>query len=86
MRVFRVPDPLSSVRSATRNEAGVDILLHQSAVRTAPHLDEEQDGLAQAPAPLSFSETCQILNYSAFPYRFFPNNNSMHQVSAAQCP
>ncbi|KAN0121288.1 Amidase signature domain containing protein [Russula decolorans] len=45
MRVFRVPDPLSA-RSATRqNEAGVHILLHPSAVRTAPHLDEEQDGL-----------------------------------------
>lgn len=44
MRVLRVPDPLSA-RSATRNEAGVHILLHPSAVRTAPHLDEEQDGL-----------------------------------------
>jgi aspartyl-tRNA(Asn)/glutamyl-tRNA(Gln) amidotransferase subunit A len=45
MRVFRVPDPLSARRSATRNEAGVHVLLHPSAVRTAPHLDEEQDGL-----------------------------------------
>jgi aspartyl-tRNA(Asn)/glutamyl-tRNA(Gln) amidotransferase subunit A len=45
MRVFRVPDPLSARRSITRNEAGVHILLHPSAVRTAPHLDEEQDGL-----------------------------------------
>ncbi|KAH9987500.1 amidase signature domain-containing protein [Russula vinacea] len=42
MRVFRVPNPLA--RSATPNEAGVHILLHPSAVRTAPHLDE-QDGL-----------------------------------------
>ena len=44
MRVFRVPNPLSA-RSVTRNEAGVHVLLHPSAVRTAPHLDEEQDGL-----------------------------------------
>ena len=44
MRVFRVPDTLRA-RPATRNEAGVHILLHPSAVRTAPHLDEEQDGL-----------------------------------------
>ena len=42
MRVFRVPNPLA--RSATPNEAGVHVLLHPSAVRTAPHLDE-QDGL-----------------------------------------
>ena len=44
MRVFRVPDPLSAPRLA-RNEAGVHILLHPSAVRTVPRLDEEQDGL-----------------------------------------
>jgi aspartyl-tRNA(Asn)/glutamyl-tRNA(Gln) amidotransferase subunit A len=44
MRVFCVPDPLSA-QSAARNEAGVHILLHPSAVRTAPRLDEEQDGL-----------------------------------------
>jgi aspartyl-tRNA(Asn)/glutamyl-tRNA(Gln) amidotransferase subunit A len=46
MRVFRVPDPLSARPATRRNEAGVHILLHPSAVRTAPHLDEEQvDGL-----------------------------------------
>ena len=45
MRVFCVPDPLSARRPVTRNEAGVHVLLHPSAVRTAPHLDEEQDGL-----------------------------------------
>lgn len=45
MRVFCVPDPLSARRSVTHNEAGVHVLLHPSAVRTAPHLDEEQDGL-----------------------------------------
>lgn len=44
MRVFRVPDPLSA-RPAIRNEAGVHILLHPSAVRTAPRLNEAQDGL-----------------------------------------
>ena len=37
-----MPNPLT--RSATPNEAGVHVLLHPSAVRTAPHLDE-QDGL-----------------------------------------
>ncbi|KAH9039290.1 amidase signature enzyme [Lactarius pseudohatsudake] len=42
MRVFRVPNPLAE--SPARNEAGVHVLLHPSAVRTAPHLDE-QDGL-----------------------------------------
>ena len=42
MRVFRVPNPLAV--SPARNEAGVHVLLHPSAVRTAPHLDE-QDGL-----------------------------------------
>ncbi|KAI9510047.1 amidase signature enzyme [Russula earlei] len=42
MRVFRVPNPLA--RSATPNVAGVHVLLHPSAVRTAPFLDE-QDGL-----------------------------------------
>jgi aspartyl-tRNA(Asn)/glutamyl-tRNA(Gln) amidotransferase subunit A len=45
MRIFRVPDPLSARSAARRNEVGVDILLHPSAVRTAPHLDEAQDGL-----------------------------------------
>ena len=46
MGVFRVPNPLSTQkRSATWNEAGVHIVLHPSAVRTAPHLDEEQDGV-----------------------------------------
>jgi len=45
MRVLRVPDPLSARSATRRNEAGVHILLHPSAVRTAPHLDEEQDGL-----------------------------------------
>lgn len=42
MRVFRVPNPLAV--SPAHNEAGVHVLLHPSAVRTAPHLDE-QDGL-----------------------------------------
>jgi aspartyl-tRNA(Asn)/glutamyl-tRNA(Gln) amidotransferase subunit A len=42
MGVFCVPNPLA--KSATRNEAGVHVLLHPSAVRMAPHLDE-QDGL-----------------------------------------
>ena len=45
MRVFRVPDPLRARSATRRNEAGIHILLHPSAVRTAPHLDEEQDGL-----------------------------------------
>jgi aspartyl-tRNA(Asn)/glutamyl-tRNA(Gln) amidotransferase subunit A len=46
MRIFRVPDPLSARSATLRNEAGVHILLHPSAVRTAPHLDDEQvDGL-----------------------------------------
>ncbi|KAI9440754.1 amidase signature enzyme [Lactarius indigo] len=42
MRVFRVPNPLAV--SPMCNEAGVHVLLHPSAVRTAPRLDE-QDGL-----------------------------------------
>jgi aspartyl-tRNA(Asn)/glutamyl-tRNA(Gln) amidotransferase subunit A len=42
MRVFRIPNPLA--RSASPNVEGVHVLLHPSAVRTAPHLDE-QDGL-----------------------------------------
>ena len=42
MRVFCVPNPLAT--SPARNEVGVHVLLHPSAVRTAPHLDE-QDGL-----------------------------------------
>ena len=42
MRVFRVPNPLA--RSASPNVDGVHLLLHPSAVRTAPRLDE-QDGL-----------------------------------------
>jgi aspartyl-tRNA(Asn)/glutamyl-tRNA(Gln) amidotransferase subunit A len=42
MHVVGVPNPLA--QSATPNEAGVHALLHLSAVRTAPHLDE-QDGL-----------------------------------------
>jgi len=42
VRVFRVPN-LHAV-SPARNEADVHVLLHPSAVRTAPHLDE-QDGL-----------------------------------------
>ncbi|KAH9074850.1 amidase signature enzyme [Lactarius deliciosus] len=46
MRVFRVPNPLAE--SPARNEAGVHVLLHPSAVRTAPHLDE-QDGLDAVP-------------------------------------
>jgi aspartyl-tRNA(Asn)/glutamyl-tRNA(Gln) amidotransferase subunit A len=39
MRDFRVPNPLA--RSATLNEAAVHVLLHPSAIRTAPHLDEQ---------------------------------------------
>jgi aspartyl-tRNA(Asn)/glutamyl-tRNA(Gln) amidotransferase subunit A len=42
MRVFRVPNPLTL--SADLNKDGVHVLLHPSAVRTAPHLDE-RDGL-----------------------------------------
>jgi len=38
-----VPNPLT--RSVAQNEAGVHVLLHPSAVRTAPYLDDEQDGL-----------------------------------------
>ncbi|KAI0272757.1 amidase signature enzyme [Gloeopeniophorella convolvens] len=40
MRVFRVPNPLA--RATTQNAAGVHVLLHPSAVRTAPPLDEEE--------------------------------------------
>jgi aspartyl-tRNA(Asn)/glutamyl-tRNA(Gln) amidotransferase subunit A len=43
IRAFRVPNPLA--RSVTQNEPGVHVLLHPSAVRTAPYLDNEQDGL-----------------------------------------
>jgi len=43
MRVFRVPNPLA--RSAAPNDPGVHVLLHPSAIRAAPHLDE-QSGLA----------------------------------------
>jgi len=39
MRVFRVPNPLA--RSAAPNDPGVHVLLHPSAIRTAPHLDEQ---------------------------------------------
>jgi aspartyl-tRNA(Asn)/glutamyl-tRNA(Gln) amidotransferase subunit A len=39
MRVFRVPNPLA--RSAVTNDPGVHVLLHPSAIRTAPHLDEQ---------------------------------------------
>ena len=42
MRVFRVPNPLA--RSAAPNHPGVHVLLHPSAIRTAPCLDE-QSGL-----------------------------------------
>jgi aspartyl-tRNA(Asn)/glutamyl-tRNA(Gln) amidotransferase subunit A len=42
MRVFCIPNPLA--RSASPNVNGVHVLLHPSAVRTAPHL-HEQDGL-----------------------------------------
>jgi aspartyl-tRNA(Asn)/glutamyl-tRNA(Gln) amidotransferase subunit A len=42
MRVFRVPNPLA--QSATPNASGVHVLLHPSAIRTAPRLDE-QSGL-----------------------------------------
>ena len=38
-RVFRVPDPLA--RSAVPNADGVHVLLHPSAIRTAPRLDEQ---------------------------------------------
>jgi aspartyl-tRNA(Asn)/glutamyl-tRNA(Gln) amidotransferase subunit A len=40
MRVFRVPNPLAA-RSAAPNDSGVHVLLHPSAIRTAPHLDEQ---------------------------------------------
>jgi len=43
MRVFYVPNPL--VCSAAPNDSGVPVLLHPSAIRTAPQLDE-QSGLA----------------------------------------
>ena len=39
MRVFRVPNPLAL--SAVANDPGVHVLLHPSAIRTAPHLDEQ---------------------------------------------
>ena len=42
MRAFRVPNPLAV--SPARNDTGVHVLVHPSAVCTAPHLDE-QDGL-----------------------------------------
>ncbi|KAI0251416.1 amidase signature domain-containing protein [Lactifluus subvellereus] len=45
MRVFRVPNPLA--RSASPHVDGVHLLLHPSAVRTAPRLDE-QDGSLDA--------------------------------------
>ena len=45
MRVFRVPNPLArSAAAAAPNPAGVHVLLHPSAVRMAPRLDEQQDG------------------------------------------
>ncbi|KAH9987131.1 amidase signature enzyme [Russula compacta] len=46
MRVFRVPNPLARLAAAAAapNPAGVHVLLHPSAVRTAPRLDEQQDG------------------------------------------
>jgi aspartyl-tRNA(Asn)/glutamyl-tRNA(Gln) amidotransferase subunit A len=43
MRVFRVPNPLAV--SSARNDTGVHVLVHPSAVRTAPHFSSEQDGL-----------------------------------------
>ncbi|KAI0295402.1 amidase signature domain-containing protein [Multifurca ochricompacta] len=53
MRVFRVPNPLARMKTAIttatttpHDPAGVHVLLHLSAVRTAPLLDsDEQDGL-----------------------------------------
>ena len=39
MRVFHVLNPLA--RSAVANDSGVHVLLHLSAVRTAPHLDQK---------------------------------------------
>jgi len=43
IRVFHVPNPLAC--SAAPNDFGVYVLLHPSAIRTAPHLDEHS-GLA----------------------------------------
>jgi aspartyl-tRNA(Asn)/glutamyl-tRNA(Gln) amidotransferase subunit A len=40
MRVFCVPNPLLA-QSSTPNAAGVHVLLHPSAIRMAPHLDEQ---------------------------------------------
>lgn len=45
MRVFRVHNPLAV--SPVRNEAGVHVLLHPSAVRTAPHLEDGLDAYTQ---------------------------------------
>jgi aspartyl-tRNA(Asn)/glutamyl-tRNA(Gln) amidotransferase subunit A len=44
MRILRIPDPLAQSVSSP-NLDGVHVVLHPSAVRTAPHLDDEQDGL-----------------------------------------
>ncbi|KAJ7173568.1 Glutamyl-tRNA amidotransferase subunit A, mitochondrial [Mycena filopes] len=45
-RVFRVPDVLSSHPADTLNSEGVDVLIHPSAIRTAPLLSaEDADGL-----------------------------------------
>jgi aspartyl-tRNA(Asn)/glutamyl-tRNA(Gln) amidotransferase subunit A len=41
MRVFCVPDPLAQSAASAPNATGVHVLLHPSAVRTAPHLDEQ---------------------------------------------
>jgi len=38
MRVFRVPNLM---RLAAPNYPSVDVLLHPSVIRTAPHLDEQ---------------------------------------------
>lgn len=41
-RIFRAPNVLSS--QPETNQAGVDVLIHPSAIRTAPRLDENSDG------------------------------------------
>ena len=41
-RVFRAPNALSA--HSETNTAGVDVLIHPSAIRTAPRFDEDHNG------------------------------------------
>ncbi|WRT65148.1 aspartyl/glutamyl-tRNA(Asn/Gln) amidotransferase, A subunit [Kwoniella shivajii] len=41
--LFRIPHPLSPTRSITVDQGGIDMLLHPTAIRTAPVLKSRQD-------------------------------------------